>query len=507
MTSTGGPPPWFDRGGMQAWTEGMAKALRRRVAIIGPDDAPLISAGTGQGEPVRIPFQVNGVNVASVEITPGELASGLEILTHQAVGTLQSFADARNSMTDLVKTTAHQWRELSLLYRFSDLIAGLQDPDALANLLMGRANRALHCQCGAIVYRSGEGESGFAWTGDGAAQLRGLTEWGARLESGMILTGIEGAVESGFEGSFPGRPVLVVPLRCRDRNFGALAAASENRDMFTAEDLKLASLLARQAGLAFANLELIDQAREHERLRRELEVAAEIQASIMPPQVTETERFEVAGTCLPAQWVGGDTFFVLPQDDGLLAGVADVSGHGLSSALLMNAFASEIEALSFTHTYPAELLRITNRLVCARVGAMGLFVTVVLLRYWSDGSVSIANAGHPPPMVITPTGSIEMVTASSLPLGILEDESFEDVRLEASQQEVIATYSDGITEAVAPDGTMFGMGRLRQSLGAAAPDVRGAVEVRDLILEDLSEFEAGQTRSDDLTLLVVRRKQ
>lgn len=485
----------------------MAKALRRRFVLTGAGGETLVAAGTAEGEPLRIGFEVNGVAAGRVEITPGDLDEARLNLVRQATDTLQSLAEIRNNMADLVRTTAHQWRELSLLYRFSDMIAGDQDPETLATILVGQALRALRSSRGAIRYRLGEDVRGFAPVGDQADSLEDLTDWGEELEAGAILAAGEGPSASGFSGAKPTQPVVVVPLRCRDQSYGALAVTSGTGEVFNAEDLKLASLLARQAGLAFANLELIDRAREHERIRRELEVATEIQASILPPAYTETATLEIAGTCLPAQWVGGDTFFVLPQEDGLLAGVADVSGHGISSALLMNAFASEIEALSMTLTRPADLLAITNRLLSARVGTMGMFVTVVLLRYWSDGSVTIANAGHPPPMVITSDGTVRTVEASSLPLGIMPEETYGEIRLGAEQQEYIVVYSDGITEAVAPDGAMYGIDRLQDTLRAAVLNRRDAQGVRQFVLDNLETFEEGRPRTDDLTLLVVRRKQ
>jgi serine phosphatase RsbU (regulator of sigma subunit) len=469
------------------------------------DGDSLIVSGSGVGDPWKLPIEVNGRVAGWVIVTPGGPDASPNDMLRLAIDTFQSLAEIRNSMADLVRTTAHQWRELSLLYRFSDLVAGGQDPEALATLLVEQAQRALRSHCGAIAYRLRQ-DAGFTSVGDRATELRELAVWGSQLESGEILAAGEGPSAAEFPGDPPAEPVLVVPLRCRDQSYGSLVVASGTGDVFNAEDLKLASLLARQAGLAYANLELIDQVRENERIRRELEVAAEIQASILPPAYTETSFFEIAGTCLPAQWVGGDTFFVLPQEDGLLAGVADVSGHGISSALLMNTFASEIEALSRTLTGPAELLNITNPLVSARVGTMGLFVTVVLMRFRDDGTVSVANAGHPPPMIVSPDGRVDLVEASGLPLGVLDDEVYEEYRLETPQSGSVLVYSDGITEAVTPGGVMYGCERLRRSLAASTPSADNAKEIRRRILDDLLVFEEGGVRSDDLTVLVVRRK-
>ena len=138
---------------MEAWVEGMAVALRRCVSITDPEGQKLNTAGSGEGEPLRLPFEVNGVAAGWVEITPGDLGAGWQSLVSQAVAAFQSLAEIRNSMADLVRTTAHQWRELSLLYRFSDLVAGGQDPEALADLVVAQAQRALRGHGCAIAYR------------------------------------------------------------------------------------------------------------------------------------------------------------------------------------------------------------------------------------------------------------------------------------------------------------------------------------------------------------------
>jgi len=296
---------------------------------------------------------------------------------------------------------------------------------------------------------------------------------------------------------------MVVPMRARARNYGVLTVIRDNDKLFTAEDLKLGNLLAHQTALAFANLELIGQVRKSERLRRELEMAAEIQASILPPPVTETASLTAVASCVPAQEVGGDAYIVVPLDGGLLAGVADVSGHGLSSGLLMNAFASEIQALSLTETRPGALLDATNRLISQRVGDMSLFVTVVLVRYWKDGGISLASAGHPPAMALRNDGGLDVIDVGGLPLGVMEDERYQEVNLEAGLYNVVVAYSDGLTEARNAAGAMYGLDRLEAFLRLLAAGRPGPRETHAAVLEDLKRFTGEVAQPDDLTILSV----
>ena len=390
------PPDWYDRAGMQAWAEGMAAATRRRVSLLSLDETELLSVGIGEGDPARFPLEVNGQPVGWLELRPD---LGSDVLTAQvmkAISTFRSLAEVRNSMADLVRTTARQWRELSLLYRSSDLLRVDQGRPALANNLLEQATGALRSELGLVRQGVGNEAQIHVSSGDDADSLIDVADWGIGLSEGVMVTEPAELGRLGFEGRAPDKPLLVVPLRCRDHCFGSLVLAASPKRPLSSEDLKLASLLADQAGKAFDNLQLVDQVRDSERLKRELEVASEIQSSILPPADITLEWLDFAGVCKPAKWVGGDTFLFGRQSDAaILTGVADVCGHGISSALLMNAFASSIEALSMTQAQPGRLLAITNDLLENRIGSTGLFVTAALMRVTSDGELTIASAGHP----------------------------------------------------------------------------------------------------------------
>lgn len=496
---------WFDRRGMTSWVEGMASALQRRVALLALDGSEVVASGSGDGAAMAIPLEVNGVTVANLEIRPEITSPAIRPRIDAAVQTFQALAEARFTTSDLVQTTARQWRELSVLYRSSELLRGGLEPETVAENLVRQATRALPRSAGAVHFVVA-GREGASTAGDRDAELAPLSRWGAELEGAILATGADEIRRNGYPGPVPDGPVIVAPLSSRGGRYGGLALAAPEGRALGSEDLKLATLLAGQAGQAFANIELLEEVREGERLRRELEVAADIQASILPEQRMSWDWLEFHGVCQPAAWVGGDANLVLPTAGrAVIAGVADVSGHGVSSGLLMNAFASQLQALAMTTEDPGELLTVTNRLVSARVGAMGLFVTAVLLHLTPGGTVRLANAGHPAPVMVDGNGAVVPIGRPGLPLGVLEDESFEVTEVDLPVGASLVAFSDGVTETMTPEGELFGTERLLDTLARHA---RPAVDGSDLIgrvLAELKSFEGGRQRTDDLTIIVLRR--
>lgn len=498
-------PTWFDRRGVEAWVSGMASILGRRVTVRDLTGVELTAAGIGDGEPLRLPVAANGTPVATIEIVPAPSERGGADRIRAAAEVFQALAEVRNSMADLVETTAHQWRELNLLYRSTELLQGGLEADSVARHLLDQAAKALRGSVAAVRYRCG-GEARFAATEPGLAALADVTARGEQLAEGVLVLEDRERERLGFDTGPGSPPFLVVPVRSGDSVFGALAVVSGGGRMLGAEHLKLARLLADQAGQAFAILDLVTQVRDSERLRRELEVAAEIQASILPPARLAMPGIELAGTCRPATWVGGDVYLVLPAgEDGTLLAVADVSGHGVSSALLMNAFASQLTALAATVPDPGRLLEITNDLVAARVGTMGMFVTAVVLRFGADGRCRVANAGHPPPIVVAPGRAPRLLETAGLPLGILEGERYAETAVTIEPEEVLLAYSDGLTEAAAAGGEMLGVDGLAEIVGRrVGQGVRGTGLV-EAVLDELAGFTGGAPPTDDLTVVTVRR--
>lgn len=500
-------PSWFEPSGMEAWASGMASALGRRVRILDASGVAICDFGSGAGESLLKELKVNGVNVGGVEITPGAVSSDSDLDVQFALATLQALAETRNSLSDLVRTTARQWRELSLLYRAAELLRGGLAADAVARHLLSHATRALRCQDACVLYRNLDDEIDFEVSGDHLGpHLRGVADWGQGLDDGVVVGGPDELGRIGYRGECPARALVIVPLRCEGDSFGALVLAAAPDHLPGSEDLKLARLLAGQAGQAFANHRLMIRERENEALRRELSVAATIQGSILPEPPLDWGWLQAAAVCTPAAWVGGDAYVAVGLGDGsVLAGVTDVSGHGVSSALLTNAVISQIQALTTGSPDPAEMLRVENDLVTDRVGSMGLFVTAALLRIEPSGRLQVANAGHPPPILVNLDGRVREIEGGGLPLGILESETYDLTETTLGTGDMLVCYSDGLTEATNPNHEMFGERRLLAAIQMLAPKVADETDLLDGILKELNDFTAGRPLDDDLTVVVLRR--
>jgi len=503
--SAGRAPAWFDRSGMEAWASGMARAVRRRVRIVDLEGRELVAAGQGEGNGLRLPIEVNGAVSGFVEVVPGELPPAVTELVELATHTLRALAEVRFSMTDLVRTTARQWRELSVLYRSSELMGGWQEPAQIATSLAEKARRAVRARAAIVLFSVCGAPHEAAVAGEGGEALLELARWGSELDEPCLASSEAELRRRGFTGAGPDAAAIVEALRVRKRTHGALVLIAGDH-IFGAEELKLATLLAGQAALGFANLELIEEVREAERFQHELEMAASIQESILPPEQLDLGWLEMAATCRPAAWVGGDAFLAIPQADGrVLVGVADVSGHGLSSALLMNGFATAVRALAGEAYDPSHVAAAANELVTERVGDMGMFVTAAFASLAPGGRLAVANAGHPPVAVVAANGEIRLLEATGMPLGILPGEEFPLVEADIQVGGFLVAYSDGVTEARSPDGAMFGIDGLERALARLSPAAATAGELRDLLLAELEQFRGEGPLTDDLTLLVIRR--
>lgn len=240
-------------------------------------------------------------------------------------------------------------------------------------------------------------------------------------------------------------------------------------------------------------------------LEQELEIAHEVQKSLIPGRSLQAEGVEFATYFEPSAAIGGDYFDIvrLANDDGdgsdrLAVVIADVAGHGLSAGLRMAMLKAGLLTLVEEGKPPREILSSLDRLV--RSGGDRSFVTASLsLIDLSAGVVDMTNAGHPPAYLLR-RNEVEEILLPGTPLGALgEDYGFRRIELEAG--DVLAWLSDGFIEALGRDGEPFGYERTRDSLKGPASSAK---EVCDRILGEMRRHTDGVGADDDLTLVVMR---
>ncbi len=300
---------------------------------------------------------------------------------------------------------------------------------------------------------------------------------------------------------FVTRSIICAPISVKDERIGAIELINKRGvdGLFDEADLSLLTALAHSAALAITNARMAEKLVEQERLARELELAAEIQRSLLPD---EDDGLPVQGINIPARTVSGDFYDFFLLDDGrIMFNLGDVSGKGMNAALLMAKTASLFRCLGKTIDDPGRLMARVNDEICETV-TRGMFVTMVGGVYDpKTGRMQISNAGHEPPLVRGADDEFTSLPADAPPLGIMpsmDDEGFpvEDFNLDGGS---FYLFTDGLTEGYLADGTELGVEGTKALL-----DAHRSEQLSQRLKTVISGLEnAGQPLRDDLTILGV----
>ena len=256
-------------------------------------------------------------------------------------------------------------------------------------------------------------------------------------------------------------------------------------------------------------LELAKNVRENESVRKELEIATEIQQSIFPKHPPEIEGLEIAAKSVPAKEVGGDyyDFLSVPSGDATGFIIADASGKGLPGTLYMTRSRSVFRVIASEETRPGAILSRANDYIAADASsAKGMFITVLYLLYENKKrQMTCANAGHYPPLWFKNRERIFAEPAvNGIPVGILPDQTYLETSFELSSQDLLVLYTDGVIEAKATHGGMFGIERLKRVIEQNS--TLSAHEIFAKIEAAIQAFIGQAPPFDDLTLIVIRVK-
>ena len=301
---------------------------------------------------------------------------------------------------------------------------------------------------------------------------------------------------------------LLLPLAGRDRLLGVMTlGAKRSEEAYSPTDLRLLQSVSTQTGLALEISELIHslarQASERERIDREIEIAREVQERLFPQEVPIIDGLTLAGFCRPAQGVGGDYYDFIPLDDGLLGlAIGDISGKGISAALLMASLRASLRGVTMDGAHDlAKVMEKVNRLVY-EASANNRYATfffaifdprTFVLRY--------VNAGHNSPIVVR--GATTFCLDGGGPVvGLLEYVSYEAQQIQLQPGDLFVGYTDGISEAMTRAEEEWGEERMIAA--AASEDERDATAYLKSIFAAADVFTAGAPQHDDMTLLLMK---
>jgi sigma-B regulation protein RsbU (phosphoserine phosphatase) len=296
------------------------------------------------------------------------------------------------------------------------------------------------------------------------------------------------------------RSELAVPLISEGRVIGCLNVESDRIDAFNKDDMAILETFATQASLAVERVRLQKEIWEKKFLEEELALARKIQASLLPNQAPEIEGFELAGINLPSLAVGGDYFDYIPVPSGGVGlAIADVSGKGLGAALTMTGFRAALRSEIRHNLPPEQAMHKVNHFVYESA-APDSFVTA-FYGVLSGRQFSYVNAGHNPPILMHRNGNYELLDVGGLLLGFEEEQYFQVGTIPLDSGDCILLYTDGVTEAVNPEQTEFGLERLLKVL---MDTKRLSVKARiETIRKQVVNFSAGSKLADDLTIILL----
>ena len=301
------------------------------------------------------------------------------------------------------------------------------------------------------------------------------------------------------------RSILTVPLQTGSQVIGLIYI--DNGDIFapfSQKDLDLLTVMANVAAIRLEHARLAEIEKQEQLTAFELAQAKEIQKDLLPQAAPSFEGGEVAGYNLPCRAVGGDYYDFLPYHDGRFAlVVGDVSGKGLPAALMMSSLQARVQMLVEAQPDPASAMTILNRSQCERC-PLGKFITFVYaLLDPATGLLYYCNAGHNSPLVLRANGSAELLPGSDIVLGIKADATYNLLQARLEPGDVLALYSDGVTEARDCYEAEFGEDGLAEFMRANRH--KSASEMVASLHERICVWTESDLLADDFTVVFVKK--
>jgi serine phosphatase RsbU (regulator of sigma subunit) len=279
------------------------------------------------------------------------------------------------------------------------------------------------------------------------------------------------------------------------------------RRLTESENLTIRDLRRKNRELRKAYKELEEahlQIVEKERLERELEVARDIQSSILPQTLPEPEGYEFGALMSPMSAIGGDFYDFIDLGKGKIAiAVGDVSDHGVPAALFMAMTVTMIRAEARRAESPADVLRCVNRQLL-KTNEMGMFVTILYgVLDCESRQLNYVRAGHEPPLVInSDREDVLLPRKDGMLLGVFDEPAIDEQQVTLEPGGTLVMYTDGIYEAINPLEVVFGLERVREV--ARVQSMAPAQALCQLLYDEVLSYQDPLPQQDDITIVAVQ---
>ena len=467
--------------------------------------------------PIEVQGDVVGHVVACLDQSAqGSVEGAVRLVSEAIASKVQSEFELNSLSAELLE----RYEEINLLYDVGEAIGAVFDADTIYEVVLRKGTEVIGARKASIMILDDNGKD------LRLVAARALSENEMATSVVRVGEGISGRVVKEAKPlliedakqlpqsvediteieSFIAFPTMSVPLMVRDKVLGVINMSEKSAaGTFAAGDLKLLSAIASQAAISIYNCRLVEELKESERLKRDMEIAHRIQMSFLPKEPPTLPGVELAGRCVPAANVGGDyyDFFSLSQDElGIV--IADVTGHSIGASLMMAAARSVLRSQAFQGLDVSEVVARTNAITYEDLAAAELFITMFYLRYDRRiSALTYANGGHNPPFVYR-AGDREcvLIDADGMMLGVIPETQFQQGTERLEPGDILVLYTDGVTEATNPAGEQFGEDRLRRIVKENSHMTAQALLER--IYAQIREYGGNIAQRDDITLIIMK---
>jgi len=297
---------------------------------------------------------------------------------------------------------------------------------------------------------------------------------------------------------------LVIPIQFQDKLMGAInTGAKLSEKNYSQDDINLLMTVANQTAVAIENSLLYEKEKALSRVTEELKLAQDIQQRWLPKNPEELPGFDIAGKNIPAQLVGGDYYDFIPIEHGLMSiCIGDVSGKGLTAAMLMANLHAIVRSQTVSNPTPSECVRQTNRLIFESSNDE-MFITLFYgLLNIKEKSFAYTNGGHNLPLYLPFDKPLKRLDTEGLVIGVDKNAAYKMNKILFSRGDVLVLYTDGITEAFNEDEKLYGEDRLIEVVEKNR--TLNSQTIIEKILADVKTYSGTAPVHDDMTIVVVK---
>jgi serine phosphatase RsbU (regulator of sigma subunit) len=299
---------------------------------------------------------------------------------------------------------------------------------------------------------------------------------------------------------------LIAPIVHDDACTGVLLIGDQSQNRrYSSEELSLIDMLTTQISATLAKIDLLKEVVEKKVMEEELNIARAIQLNLLPSAPPVLEEYEVSALSLSSKQVGGDYYDFIHRDPHVAVAVADVSGKGVPASLLMASLQASLRSNMDRMEDPVGVVGTLNNVMCEST-APDKFATLFYgCLDMKHDLFRFSNAGHVFPALIRDGGAVDILDYSGLILGVQPDFGYEARELKFRPGDTLVVLTDGVTEAEDGSGELFGEERLYDMLRSLRG--KSAFGVKEGIVDKIKEFTHPKGFNDDLTILILRRKE